>query len=74
MIQSDPSRAARVAAVRAMGLVISADATPRQIARLRAAGARDYLTKPLDLDQFLTAVDGLLLQAIPALGDVASAP
>ena len=63
-----------MAAVRAMGLVISADATPRQIARLRAAGARDYLTKPLDLDQFLTAVDGLLLQAIPALGDVANAP
>ena len=77
MIQSNPSRAvrdpARVAAVRATGLVISADATPRQTARLLAAGARDHLTKPLDVDQFLASVDGLLLQAIPALGDVASA-
>jgi PAS domain S-box-containing protein len=41
-------------------LVISADATTRQIERLRAAGARDYLTKPLDVDQFLTAVDASL--------------
>src|SRR5690606_38068715 len=41
-------------------LVISADATPRQIARLRAAGARGYLTKPLDLDEFLREVDAAL--------------
>jgi signal transduction histidine kinase/CheY-like chemotaxis protein len=41
-------------------LVISADATTRQVERLRAAGARDYLTKPLDVDQFLTAVDAAL--------------
>ena len=41
-------------------LVISADATPRQIQRLRLAGARGYLTKPLDLDEFLEKVDMLL--------------
>lgn len=34
-------------------VVISADATRQQIERLLAAGARDYLTKPLDVDQFL---------------------
>ena len=38
-------------------LVISADATPRQVERLRASGVHDYLTKPIDVDQFLTAVD-----------------
>jgi PAS domain S-box-containing protein len=44
-------------------LVISADATTRQVERLRSAGARDYLTKPLDVDQFLAAVDGALAAA-----------
>jgi PAS domain S-box-containing protein len=34
-------------------IVISADATAGQIERLRAAGARAYLTKPLNVDQFL---------------------
>lgn len=41
-------------------LIISADATPRQISRLRLAGARGYLTKPLDLDEFLREVDTAL--------------
>jgi PAS domain S-box-containing protein len=41
-------------------LVISADATTRRVERLREAGARDYLTKPLDVDQFLAAVDAAL--------------
>jgi PAS domain S-box-containing protein len=41
-------------------LVISADATSRQMERLRSAGARDYVTKPLDVDRFLAAVDGAL--------------
>ncbi|HST59962.1 MAG TPA: ATP-binding protein [Longimicrobium sp.] len=44
-------------------LVISADATTRQVERLRSAGARDYLTKPLDVDHFLAAVDGALAAA-----------
>ena len=38
-------------------LVISADATPRQIERLRAFGVRDYLTKPIDVESFLAAVE-----------------
>ena len=41
-------------------VVVSADATPRQIERLRQAGAREYLTKPLDVRRFLEIVDGLL--------------
>jgi PAS domain S-box-containing protein len=38
-------------------VVISADATAAARTRLRAAGARDYLTKPLDLDEFMTVVE-----------------
>lgn len=34
-------------------IVVSADATPTQIQRLLAAGARAYLTKPLDVEEFL---------------------
>jgi CheY-like chemotaxis protein/two-component sensor histidine kinase len=41
-------------------LVISADATERQMKRLAAAGARGYLTKPIDADEFFTAVEQLL--------------
>lgn len=37
-------------------LVLSADATPSQIDRLRAAGAADYVTKPLDIRSFLKSV------------------
>ena len=33
-------------------IVLSADATPGQIKRLRDAGALDYLTKPIDVAQF----------------------
>ena len=38
-------------------VVISADATTRQIQRLLAAGARNYLTKPLDIGQFFRVID-----------------
>ncbi|HEV7485535.1 MAG TPA: PAS domain S-box protein, partial [Thermoanaerobaculia bacterium] len=38
-------------------VVISADATARQIQRLMAAGARSYLTKPLDIGQFFRVID-----------------
>lgn len=41
-------------------IIISADATPGEIARLRAAGARDYLTKPFDVSQFLKVLEGYL--------------
>ena len=38
-------------------VVISADATVRQIQRLMAAGARNYLTKPLDITEFFRVID-----------------
>jgi PAS domain S-box-containing protein len=38
-------------------VMISADATATQIERLRAAGANDYLTKPIDVRKFLAFVD-----------------
>jgi CheY-like chemotaxis protein/nitrogen-specific signal transduction histidine kinase/HPt (histidine-containing phosphotransfer) domain-containing protein len=39
-------------------IVVSADASPVQTKRLRAAGAVGYLTKPFDVDQLLAAVRG----------------
>ena len=44
-------------------VVFSADATPNQIDRLLATGARAYLTKPLDVSQFLHTVDEFLGEA-----------
>jgi CheY-like chemotaxis protein/nitrogen-specific signal transduction histidine kinase len=44
-------------------MVVSADATAGQIERLLAAGATQYLTKPLDVDRFLEVVDQLLQAA-----------
>jgi len=41
-------------------VMVSADATPGQIERLLAAGATDYLTKPLDVRKFLQLLDRLL--------------
>ncbi len=41
-------------------IVVSADATPRQEARLREAGAREYLTKPLDVPFFLEKIEEAL--------------
>ena len=41
-------------------LVVSADATASRIEQALAAGATDYLTKPLDLKLFLEKVDRLL--------------
>lgn len=38
-------------------VVISADAIPAQIERLLATGAQAYLTKPLDIKQFLSLLD-----------------
>lgn len=39
-------------------VVISADALPETVERLRANGATDYLTKPLDVPRFLALLDG----------------
>ena len=41
-------------------VVVSADATPQSLDRLRAAGADAYLTKPLDVDEFLRVVETFL--------------
>jgi PAS domain S-box-containing protein len=41
-------------------IIISADATQSQIARLLSAGAQAYLTKPLDVGRFLATVDEVL--------------
>jgi CheY-like chemotaxis protein len=38
-------------------IVISADATSRQINKLMAAGAYSYLTKPLNVDQFFKTIE-----------------
>jgi CheY-like chemotaxis protein/anti-sigma regulatory factor (Ser/Thr protein kinase) len=41
-------------------IVISADATTRHMERILAGGAAAYLTKPLEVDQFLGTVERLL--------------
>ncbi len=41
-------------------IVVSADATSAAVQRLLAAGADAYLTKPLDLDDFLNAIERYL--------------
>ena len=41
-------------------VILSANATPSQIERLLAAGAKNYLTKPFDIDPFLAVVDELV--------------
>jgi len=40
--------------------VLSADATPSQISRLNAGGAREYLTKPLDVRQLIALLEATL--------------
>lgn len=42
-------------------VVVSADATPRKIEGFVVAGARGYLTKPIDVKQFLEVVDEILV-------------
>ena len=46
-------------------VVISADATDKQVKRLLEAGAADYLTKPLDLRRFLEVVRRFAKVATP---------
>ncbi|MDO8673382.1 MAG: response regulator [Dehalococcoidia bacterium] len=41
-------------------VILSADANPDQIECLKAAGAHDYLTKPLDVRQLLHVVDKIV--------------
>ena len=44
-------------------VIVSADAMPRQVQRLLAAGATAYLTKPIDVRQLLELVDRALATA-----------
>ena len=44
-------------------IILSADATPVQMERLKAGGADDYLTKPLELAGFVEAVERALGRA-----------
>jgi signal transduction histidine kinase/CheY-like chemotaxis protein len=46
-------------------VILSADATPPQIERLLAAGARAYLTKPLNVKQFLEVLGEMLKDENP---------
>jgi CheY-like chemotaxis protein len=46
-------------------VVMSADASPRQIDRLLAAGAQAYLTKPVDVKKLLAATDEALSERKP---------
>ena len=39
---------------------ISANAMPKDIARSKAAGFKDYLTKPIDMVKFLAVIDKVL--------------
>jgi CheY-like chemotaxis protein len=41
-------------------VVISADAMPNQIDHLLALGAKDYLTKPIEINSFLRVVDAFV--------------
>jgi CheY-like chemotaxis protein len=41
-------------------IIISADAGPKQIEKLLKAGAKNYLTKPLDIIDFLKVIDECL--------------
>jgi CheY-like chemotaxis protein len=41
-------------------IVVSADATPASLQRLLLGGANAYLTKPLDVDDFLREVERFL--------------
>jgi len=53
-LRSDP-RTERIPVV-----VVSADATKASVDKLRITGANAYLTKPIDVDEFLEVVDGFL--------------
>ena len=45
-------------------LVVSADATKSRVERLLAGGAEVFLTKPLDVDRFMSLLDAKLQQQV----------
>jgi CheY-like chemotaxis protein len=54
--------------------VVSADVTPHQIEHLRAAGANDYLAKPLDIKSFMKTLDAILGRKWPPIAPRCSSP
>jgi len=46
-------------------VVVSGDATPSQIERLLVLGARNYLTKPFEVEPFLAVVDDVMQESAP---------
>ncbi len=54
LLQSEP-RTAEIPVI-----ILSADAMTKQIEQLMEAGAKNYLTKPIDVVQFLKVVDGMM--------------
>jgi signal transduction histidine kinase/CheY-like chemotaxis protein/CHASE3 domain sensor protein len=53
--------------------VLSADATSGQINRLMRAGARDYLTKPLDVRKLVHLLDSTISHSEPSASEVQEA-
>ena len=53
-------------------IVISADATAPQIKRLLSAGARAYLTKPIDIEKFFCIIDETISPADQAKAEAAA--
>ncbi|HWY40641.1 MAG TPA: response regulator [Chthoniobacterales bacterium] len=47
-------------------VVMSGDATPSQIERLLVLGARNYLTKPFEVEPFLAVVDDVMQESTAA--------
>ena len=47
-------------------LMLSADATPGQVARLTQLGVRGYLTKPFRIQELIRAIDAILNPPVPA--------
>ena len=44
-------------------VMVSADATPNQVDRMLAAGARSYMTKPVDVRRLLSLLDEMTAPA-----------
>jgi len=53
-------------------VIISADATSPQIKRLLSAGARAYLTKPIDIAEFFRVIEEALTPATAARQEAAA--
>jgi len=59
-LRSDPATAGVTC------VALSANAMPEDVQQARAAGFDDYWTKPIDLGEFLKALDRLVPEAPPA--------